>query len=184
MQDTMTERLQKDNKERKQRSWWLRCMPSWVRKDPNHDWTQHGTDILWEDTCEFVFPTEGGRVIKVYDGDTLTIATQLPYKTSPLYRLSVRLRGIDTPEMRGASEDEKQAAKLVRDFVHSIAFGKYVQLRNVQSEKYGRLLADVYIETVHLNELLLLLRYAVKYDGGTKVCPASWLKYRLTGETD
>lgn len=154
----------------------------WKRWFGCFDYMQSGEHIYWEDTCEFVFPTEGGRVIKVYDGDTLTIATKLPYKKSPLYRLSVRLRGIDTPEIKGTSEEEKQAAKLVRDFVHSIAMNKYVELRNVTSEKYGRLLADVYIDNVHLNELLLLLRYAVKYDGGTKQAPQSWLRYRLTGE--
>lgn len=162
-------------------SWWCCLSWPWVRKDPKK-WFQHGTDILWEDTCEFVFPAEGGRVIKVYDGDTITIATKLPYKRSPLYRVSVRLRGIDTPEIRGATEDEKQAAKLVREFVYSIAFGKYVQLRNAHCEKYGRLLADVYVDNVHLNDLLLIMRYAVQYDGKTKVCPASWLKYRLIGE--
>lgn len=151
-------------------------------KSRKPDCNQSGNDIHWEDTCEFVFPAQGGRVIKVYDGDTITIACKLPYKKSPLYRLSVRLKGIDTPEIKGKTEDEKQAAKLVRDFVHSIAYNKYVELRNVTSEKYGRLLADVYIDNVHLNELLFVLRYAVKYDGGTKYVPQSWLKYRLNGE--
>jgi micrococcal nuclease len=167
-----------------QDKWWKRwlSLSCFSCKPTKPNYMKNGNDILWEDTCEFVCPVEGGRVIKVYDGDTLTIATKLPFPASPLYRLSVRLRGIDTPEMRGASEDEKQAAKLVRDFVHGIAHNKYVQLRNVQSEKYGRLLADVYVESVHLNELLLLLRYAVKYDGGPKVSPTSWLKYRLCGE--
>jgi micrococcal nuclease len=143
-----------------------------------------GTDIKWEDTVEFTFPIKGGRVIKVYDADTITIASKLPYDDSPMYRLSVRLNGIDTPEMKGkgVSDDEKEAAKLARDFVSNLVLNKFVTLQNIESEKYGRILADVYIGNVHLNELLLKERYAVKYDGGTKIKPSSWLKYKVTGE--
>jgi endonuclease YncB( thermonuclease family) len=140
-------------------------------------------DIKWEDTQEFTFPIVGGKVIKVYDADTITIASKLPYKESPLYRLHVRLNGIDTPEMKGkdVSDEEKEAAKTARDFVHKLVFNKYVKLENVQSEKYGRILADVYVGDVHVNDLLLRERYAVKYDGGTKKKPSSWLKYKITG---
>jgi endonuclease YncB( thermonuclease family) len=145
---------------------------------------EDGLDIKWEDTVEFTFPIKGGRVIKVYDADTITIASKLPYNESPMYRLSVRLNGIDTPEMKGkgVEEEEKNAAKLARDFVSNLALNKYVRLENIESEKYGRILADVYIGDVHLNEILLKERYAVKYDGGTKIRPTSWAKYRLTGE--
>ena len=145
---------------------------------------EDGLDIKWEDTVEFTFPIKGGRVIKVYDADTITIASKLPYNESPMYRLSVRLNGIDTPEMKGkgVEEEEKNAAKLARDFVSNLALNKYVRLENIESEKYGRILADVYIGDVYLNELLLKERYAVKYDGGTKITPISWAKYRLTGE--
>ena len=77
------------------------------------NYMEDSTDIKWEDTVEFTFPIQGGRVIKVYDGDTITIASKLPFVESPLYRLSVRLNGIDTPEIKGKTEDEKTAAKPV-----------------------------------------------------------------------
>jgi endonuclease YncB( thermonuclease family) len=143
---------------------------------------EDGTDIKVEDTVEFTFPIKGGRVIKCYDADTITIASKLPYKESPLYRLSVRLSGIDAPEIKGKSEEEKELAKQARDFVSNLILNKYVRLENVESEKYGRILADVYIGDVHLNDLLIRERYAVKYGGGTKVKPTSWLKYKNTGE--
>jgi endonuclease YncB( thermonuclease family) len=57
-----------------------------------------------------------------------------------------------------------------------------VRLEKVENEKYGRILADVYINDINLNELLIKERYAVKYDGGTKIKPKSWLKYKLTDE--
>jgi len=150
----------------------------------NENYMEDGEDIKWEDTVEFTFPITGGRVIKVYDGDTITIASKLPYDSSPMYRLSVRLNGIDTPEIKGKgiSDDEKEAAKIVRDFVGKMVLNKYVSLKNIESEKYGRILADVYVGDIHLNELLVTERYAVKYDGGTKQKPTSWIKYRLTGE--
>jgi len=145
---------------------------------------EDGTDILWEDTVEFKFPIKGGRVIKVYDADTITIASKLPFDTSPMYRLSVRLNGIDTPEIKGKgiSDEEKEAAKNARDFVSKMILNKFVRLENVESEKYGRILADVYIGDIHINGLLLEEKYAVKYGGGTKMKPSSWLKYKNTGE--
>jgi micrococcal nuclease len=150
----------------------------------NRNYMEDGTDIKWEDTVEFKFPITGGRVIKVYDADTITIASKLPYNESPMYRLSVRLNGIDTPEIKGkgVTDEEKEAAKAARDFVDNLVFNKFVRLENVQTEKYGRILADVFIGDIHLNELLINQRYAVKYDGGTKKKPESWLKYKLTGE--
>lgn len=146
-----------------------------------------GTDIQWEDTREFTFPVKGGRVIKVYDADTITIATKLDVKDeteNPLYRFSVRLNGIDAPEMKGKdiTEEEKKAAQEAQQFVAKLVMNKYVTLKNVSNEKYGRILADVYIDNIHLNDVLLKERYVVPYDGGTKKKPESWLKYKMTGE--
>jgi endonuclease YncB( thermonuclease family) len=151
-----------------------------IKIDKNY--MEDGTDIKWADTVEFTFPIQGGRVIKVYDGDTITIASKLPFNDSPLYRLSVRLNGIDTPEIKGKNEDEKTAAKNARDSLSALILNKYVTLKNIQSEKYGRILADVYLDELWLNEWMIKERFAVKYDGGTKVAPSSWLKFHLTGE--
>jgi endonuclease YncB( thermonuclease family) len=139
-------------------------------------------EIKIEDTVEFTFPIKSGRVIKCYDADTITIASKLPYDASPLYRLSVRLNGIDAPEIKGKSAEEKEVAKEARDFLSKLVLNKMIRLENVESEKYGRILADVYLGDVHLNEFLLKERYAVKYDGGTKLKPVSWLRYKNTGE--
>ena len=148
------------------------------------NYMEDGLDIKWEDTVEFTFPIKGGRVIKVYDADTITISSKLPYDESPMYRLSVRLNGIDTPEMKGKdiSDEEKEAAKHARDFVSNMVINKYVKLENIESEKYGRILADVYINDIHVNSLLLQERFAVPYDGNTKTKPQSWIKYKTMGE--
>lgn len=141
--------------------------------------------INWEDTKPFVLPIDSGEVIKVYDGDTITIATRLPYDNAPLcpiYRFSVRLTGIDTPELKSHNEDEKNAAINARDALSKLILHKKVVLKNVSTEKYGRVLAIVYLDDININEWLLKERYALPYDGGTKLHPVSWIKYRLTGE--
>ena len=87
-------------------------------------------EIQWDETVPFTFPITGGQVIKVYDADTITIASKLPYDASPLYRLSVRLNGIDTPEIKGkgVSDEEKEAAILARDFVSNLVLHTHVRL--------------------------------------------------------
>ena len=126
----------------------------------------------------FIPPVNSGRVIKVYDGDTITIASKLPgLKKSPIYKFSVRLNGIDTPEMRGKNDDEKEMAHKARDALSARIFGKDVFLKNVQTEKYGRLLCDVYLEAENVNVWMIEKRYAMPYDGGTKVNPVSWREY-------
>ena len=139
----------------------------------------HHDIINWSDTCPFIFPIREGQVIKVYDGDTITIAAYMPYAdgASPLFRFSVRLNGIDTPEIKGKTDDEKIAAKQVKDALSNLILNKRVSIKNIQTEKYGRILADVYIGELHINQWLITEKYAVKYDGGTKKSPESWLKY-------
>ena len=134
--------------------------------------------INWDDTTPFTVPIKGGKVIKVYDGDTITIAAKLPFKDSIIYRFSVRLNGIDTPEIKGKTDDEKEAAKNARDALANLILNKNIILKNVNNEKFGRILADVYLDDIHVNEWLVKEKYAVRYDGGTKTAPDSWLQYR------
>ena len=131
-------------------------------------------DILFKDTIPFIPPVTIGKVIKVYDGDTITIASKIPIPNSPLYRFSVRLNGIDTPEIKGKTENEKNAAKKVQKALEDLILQKNITLKNVATEKYGRILADVYLEELHINEWLINNKFAVRYDGGTKHIPEDW----------
>jgi len=125
-------------------------------------------DAEYKSTEPFIIPVTRGKVIKVYDGDTITIAAKLPYKKSPVYKFQVRLLGIDTPEIKGHCEKEKEIAIVARDALHDKIMGKIVELKNVGNEKYGRILADIYLDTLHINKWLLDAKYAVPYNGGTK----------------
>jgi micrococcal nuclease len=139
------------------------------------------SEITWKDTMSFVPPLSGGRVIKVYDGDTITIANYMPYKNSPLYRFSVRIKGIDCPELKTKNINEKLCAKIARDTLSKKILNKHVELCNVSVEKYGRVLADVIYKGENCGEFLCSKRLAVLYSGGTKTPPDDWMKYYQRG---
>jgi endonuclease YncB( thermonuclease family) len=131
-------------------------------------------EIQWKETIPFIPPIESGQVIKVYDGDTITIATRLPYKDSPLYRFPIRLKGIDSAEIKSKNENEKKHAINARDALSELILHKTVVIKNIENEKYGRMLADVYLGEIYLNDWMIEKGYAVKYDGGTKQIPSNW----------
>ena len=116
----------------------------------------------------FIPPIQFAKVIKVYDGDTITVAAKLPFEASPIYRFSVRLRGIDSPEIKGATKTECELAIQARDALHTLLFGQIIELRRNGKEKYGRLLADIYYKEIHVNQWMVENGHAVCYDGGKK----------------
>jgi endonuclease YncB( thermonuclease family) len=125
------------------------------------------SDIKYEDTVEYILTITEAKVIKVYDGDTITIGFYHGDSDRP-YRASVRLCGIDTPEIKGKTPEEKASAKLSQQFLSSQILGKVITLTNISKEKYGRILADVYCNGVHMNQLMVDNGHAVAYFGGTK----------------
>ena len=119
-------------------------------------------------SIQFVPPITEGEVISVYDGDTITIVSKLPYDASPLYRFSVRLAGVDCPEIKGKTENERELAQEAKCALQKLILNKVVALKNLKTEKYGRVLADVYLGDLHVNQWLLDNKYAVQYSGGKK----------------
>ena len=137
----------------------------------NDDYLQN---ITYKDTIPFLVPITEGKVIKVYDGDTITVASKLPYEMSTIYRFSIRLRGIDAPEMKCKTNFEKILAIKSRDALSNMIMNKTVYVKNIGNEKYGRVLADVYLDNIHINKWMIDNKYAVHYDGGTKNRPPEW----------
>lgn len=109
-----------------------------------------------------------GVVVKVYDGDTITIVSNLPYEDSEYYRFSVRLLGIDSAEIKG---NQKALAIKARDALSAKILHHTITLRNVTTEKYGRLLANIYLDGECINDWMLKNGYAIAYDGGKKTQP-------------
>jgi len=121
------------------------------------------------------------KVISVYDGDTITVAG---YYNMDVYKFKVRINGIDTPEMRTHDLNEKEIALISRDVLCSKIDNKWIMLENISYDKYGRILADVYLNQENISDYLIEKRLAVKYDGGTKVSPKDWKEYYRTGKMD
>ena len=115
-------------------------------------------------------------VISVYDGDTIKVnANVWPGLT---WRGSIRVRGVDTPEIRGKCEDEKARARAAKEFVQStiaqfpLSDKAYwvVTLHNVKLGKFaGRVVADVELpDGTDLAALLIETGHARTYDGGAR----------------
>lgn len=141
--------------------------------------------VEYSDCTPFVANITTGRVVKVYDGDTITVATNNVngHVSDTFYRFSVRIRGIDCPEIRTKNATEKECAKIAKKAVIDTVYHKIVTLTNVSYDKYGRILADVSIGDVSVSKMLLDKRLAVSYNGGTKASPEDWMKY-YSGETE
>ena len=105
------------------------------------------------------------KVVKVYDGDTVHVVFSL---FNTFYKWNCRIAHVDTPELRTKNLEEKKKGYEVRDKLQELIQGKIVQLNCHEFDKYGRLLVDIAIDGVKVDEWLLSNGYAKKYEGGTK----------------
>lgn len=133
-------------------------------------------NLVRKNVPKYIPEISSGRVINVYDGDTFTIAGRVAYNPT-LFQFQVRVNGIDTPEKKTHDDNEKYVANLAKKFVEEKIMGKIIELHGVQTDKYGRLLADVVYKGENIGTELIKKRLAVEYDGGTKHCPDNWKKY-------
>ena len=131
--------------------------------------------INWDnvDNTVKVFSHEGrtcqGKVVKVYDGDSVHIVLSLTdNEPNKLYKWNCRLINIDTPELRSNNFQEKELAIKVRDYLKNKILNKVVNVKCFEFDKYGRLLVEIYLDNININNLLIEMNYAKKYDGGTK----------------
>ena len=109
------------------------------------------------------------EVTSVYDGDTFR-ANIPDYPQLIGKNIGIRINGIDTPEIKGKCEQEKQLALKAKQFiVKMLSNAKMVELRNLQRGKYFRIVADVYADEVNVGDELVKESLAVIYYGGKKV---------------
>lgn len=108
------------------------------------------------------------RVVRVIDGDTF-VAEALLW---PGHRLAVtvRLRGIDAPELKSRCWRERRAAKMARAALEGMVGHGRVAISNVAGGKYyGRVLADVATPGgTALAPALLALAVVRPYRGGRR----------------
>ena len=113
------------------------------------------------------------KVISVYDGDTFRVnIASLPPIVGK--NIAIRVNGVDTPEIQGKCRYEKNLALKARDFVRDkLANAKEIKLTNLQRGKYFRVVANVLVDGVSLEQELLDNELAYEYSGGKKL---SWCK--------
>lgn len=121
--------------------------------------------------CKTFLPLkEGSRaiVVKVYDGDTITLAF---FHHGEPARISCRINGIDTPELRRSSDYEKALAYEAKNLLSNALLGKIVTIINPGKEKYGRVLCDLSTDDIPsiCDYMIQYPRLCVPYDGGKKM---------------
>lgn len=109
------------------------------------------------------------QVVFIYDGDTFKVNIGL-YPDIIGNKMSIRLNGVDTPEIRAKCDKEKNLAKKAKRLtVLTLKGAKVIELRNIQKGKYFRIVADVYADNKSLADILIHNKLAIRYDGGTKI---------------
>ncbi len=114
---------------------------------------------------ENLFILSPDQVVDVYDGDTFKI--DLP-SVHPLFGddLSIRLFGVDTPEMKGTSDEVKALAMQAQQVTEKALKGaSKIELKNPQRGKYFRIISEVWIDGESLAEKLKAKGLAKDYDG-------------------
>ena len=107
-------------------------------------------------------------LISVYDGDTFYV--DIPSCDIDVFckHISVRLRGVDCPEMKGGTAETKARAKQAKEFSERFLKNGKILLYNCGRDKYFRLLCDVNVNKRNLAQELIKNGYGIPYDGGTK----------------
>lgn len=97
--------------------------------------------------------TLAGRVVKVADGDTITIMVND-------HKERIRLLGIDTPEKK-----QPVWGPAAKDFTTRLVMGQEVRVETdvEQRDRYGRVLGYVYVGRTFVNLELVRRGYAMLY---------------------
>ena len=119
-----------------------------------------------------------GKVVKITDGDTLCIVLPLFDK---YYKFNTRLSGIDTCEIHSKNSSIKEIAikakNRIADLIEDCSHLLWVEC--YEFDKYGRLLADVFLskDGKSISSVLLEEKLAYKYDGSTKLTEDEQLNF-------
>lgn len=116
------------------------------------------------------------KVLEIYDGDTLTIGFRC---NGGFWKSSMRIYGIDAPELKpkhqGRSieslQREREAAVRSKNSLHKLLCGEIVkvQLCEKNTDKYGRLLGNVFLGKINVAEWMIKEGLARPYYGERKV---------------
>ena len=120
--------------------------------------------LSWE-----VYATSfGGKYIRNYDGDTVTLDLDCGIDYFCNNR-SIRIYGIDTPEIRTKNKCEKRKALLAKMFVKDkLSNATEIIAHDCLHGKYHREICEIIYDGHNLGEELMVAGLAYPYYGKTK----------------
>jgi hypothetical protein len=108
---------------------------------------------VYDTISDYEVEIDYGKVIKVYDNGTFTIAAKLNYIDSKIYRFTIHIRDVEIPESSVSSEEYGYIEK-AKNVLHDKIFGKIVYLKNISTEEYGRIYADIWLDELYIKDWL------------------------------
>ena len=136
-----------------------------------------------EKDCEyFLPPIKYGKVIDIINGSTIMIASTLSYDDT-YYKFIIKMKNIICPNIKSKNVNERLCGIIAKDFLKDILLNKIVSITNILSDSYGKILADVIADDLHINNLLINENLAIEYNGGKKP-HIEWFDYYKEKHTD
>jgi endonuclease YncB( thermonuclease family) len=125
----------------------------------------------WESNSPYFYKAtiqEWNREKAVYDGDTIkNIFIDLGFGVQIVIP-SVRLIGINSPEMRGANKLKGEEARaFLENLLSEAAWEFYVKSYRFKTEKFGRYLFEIFVDKKNVNLMMVKSSKAIVnfYDG-------------------
>ena len=110
----------------------------------------------------------------ITDGDTISVLNSKTLKD-----VKIRLYGIDTPE-RGQAFGRR-----AKQFTSKLVYGKVVEVKVMDTDRYGRTVAMIYADKILLNEELLKAGLAwVYYQYCHEIICHAWADYQFAAKLD
>ena len=114
------------------------------------------------------------EIKKIVDGDTVDVVLDLGFNI--FHSCRVRMAGIDTPESRTRDLDEKARGKLAKEFLKNWVTEYENNKKNIVIKtkkekakgKFGRVLGELWVEGVNVNEDMMESYHAVPYSAQNK----------------
>ena len=108
------------------------------------------------------------EILRVVDGDTVDVRMDLGFHV--WHKCRVRRMGINAPESRTRNLEEKARGLAAKDWLINIleSAQSEIEMQSHGVGKYGRVLGELYINEVNINQLMVEEGHAELYDGGKR----------------
>lgn len=116
------------------------------------------------------------KVLDVYDGDTITIS--FPFYGG-IYKKKLRIYGVDCAEVKTKDLSEKKVGLSGKEYLSDLILRKilYIEICK-KDDKYGRLLAKVFLGDTTIDKIMIEKNFGYPYFGGKKKKFSEWYNKR------